>query len=132
MTFVPQDIDIEMFVKTLHEKCEERGMLRTGSQTGGAEKPKPSLPFAQLREWVVQDDLDSLFDCFARNLADTQWLADSDNLEAQHQDLRRKVRRGTLNQEQQTVEANRIRDAVFELLRNLQKHFSDGPAAAQP
>lgn len=126
MTFVPQDIDIEMFVKTLHEKCRERGLLRgETAAANGQEQPKPSLPFAQLREWVLQDELDDLFDFLARQLAGTQWLAESDNLEAQHQDLRRKIRRGTLSQEQQTIEANRVRDAVFEFIGTLKKHFAD-------
>lgn len=128
MTFVPKDIDIEVFVRALHYKCGEYGMLR-GSQCGQDVKlPKPTLPFVQLREWVVGNDFDSTFDFLAQRLAKTEWAIECDNLEGQYQDLMRRVRRGTLGQEQETVERNRIRDSIFEFVRTLQKYFDDSPA----
>ncbi len=127
MTFVPKDIDMELFIKVLHEKCRERNLLRKPGMS--TENSARVLPFSQLREWMLQDEMSNIFDLFSQQLAHTPWLAESDQIEAQYEELRRKIRRGTLSQEQQTVETNRIRDALFELLRTLQKHFSEAETA---
>ncbi|HND87366.1 MAG TPA: SIR2 family protein, partial [Saprospiraceae bacterium] len=132
MTFVPKEIDIEVFVRTLYEKCAEYGMLRGNGTQPQVELPKPALPFGQLREWIIGNDFDSLFDFLVRRLTDTEWLDECDKLEGQYQDLLRRQRRGTLSQEQETLERNRIRDAIFDFVRLLQKHFDDSPAVMIP
>ncbi len=123
MTFVPDEIGIEAFVRAMYEHCEDRNMLR--SNTPGASRPRTALPYAQLRQWVIANEFQDIFDLLAQRLKATEWLDECVDLESQYEDLRKKTRRGTLSSEQQTVETNRVREAVQDFIKTLQRNFPD-------
>jgi len=76
MTFVPDEIDIEAFVVAMHENCSARGLLRNVEP--GPSRLRITLPYAQLRQWLIENEFQNIFDTLAQHLKSTEWLDEGD------------------------------------------------------
>lgn len=121
MAFIPNEVSD--FVDKLYEKCENIGLLRKPPVIEQA--VHKLLDYAKLRAWLMQGETDKVFDDLAKNLEGTDYIKEIDSLEAQHEELKRKDRRGTLSSEEHLLQGNIIRGRILDLFESLQKRFPD-------
>ncbi|MCB0636296.1 MAG: SIR2 family protein [Lewinella sp.] len=121
MTFVPTGI--QEFVDTFHDKCEKRGLLRSAAQA-----VELKLPMDELREWIADNQFEQVFDQLIYHLSEIgmpgeDWKKQILQLEGRHNDLKRHIRMGTIDDRDRMVETNRIRAVLIDTVDDLGKQF---------
>ena len=124
MTFVPNGI--EAFVDRLHQKCQERGLLRTA-----ATKLRLDLDFKLMKELVAANEFPKVFMQLKSALYNLGAIAKEDFdkvilLEAQYNELQSENLKGKLSFDEATRKLAVIRDELLKFISMLEKKYGAG------
>ena len=79
---------------------------------------------ASIRQHITDNELPQAFDKLQALLKSSPHLDEVLHLKGRHTDLRQRVRKGTIREEEKQVEINTIRDHLFELLRVVEEKIN--------
>lgn len=122
MTFVPNNI--EQFITEFHDRCEQRGLLRTKATTKALR-----LPYQELEAWAIKNKFELIFEELIKKLEafgerGESWRLQTLQLEGRHNQLKISIRNGVIAQRDLDLEFNRIRMAMLGLIQELKQKFA--------
>ena len=111
--FIPSEIN--GFVNELYKKCEADGLIRTGEQ-------QEESTIERFTNWLSADKLEDVFNGFRSFLEDLgeqaiDLLDDLKLLNSKHRRLQRKILQDIIREEDATIESNKIRVSLMDLLK---------------
>lgn len=119
MTFVPDGIG--EFLQRFHDKCKERGILRSAQ-----EMKKLELSYDQIIEWLRENKFEEIFDELIMKLtaiggAGERWKTEVLQLDGRFNDLKRSIRMGVIDDRDRIIEMNRIRANILDVVESMRK-----------
>lgn len=112
INFVPNNC--KAFIEEIYSRCEQEGILRTAGESTRVEVDR-------IKSLIAEDDLEGVLNGFKSLLSSAGYNGaaledDLTLLTNRRRRLQRKTARGILSKEESDLEANKIREALLELL----------------
>lgn len=122
MTFVPTGIS--EFLATFHQKCQDRGWLRSVQRNA-----EFNLPMEKVTTWLRRNEFQQIFDLLFLHLdkigaVGDGWKKEVIQLDARYNDLQRNIRLNIIDERDRVIEANRLRVNIMDTIESMNKALS--------